>query len=319
MADSYLQYLSRRVALSIGEVFLSITLLFGLTTLMAWRKLHSRVAYARYCLTHFCPSSVPPPEKMRAQVMEAHDLYTPFLDRYVNHLINVVTLDWGSSTSFQAPVYHVLDGRIQTTLEYVVPGLVVAILVGIGLGMLAALTKNSRWDWTTRVIAYTLFGIPAFVVAAYLSTGGDSFLVRLARGMSASQIAALAIALSLLGNQLRLSRAAALEETGEKFVRLLQAKGASRIRVGRHILRNAATTIASATLGELLTIVMLNIYVLEYVLDIDGIALASLRAVQNGDVSLAISSTLVLILFGISGNLLQDLLYGYLDPRTYTS
>jgi|AntRauMinimDraft_4_1070384.scaffolds.fasta_scaffold00082_3 peptide/nickel transport system permease protein len=320
MAESYLRYLARRVALSVGEVILSVTLLFGLTTLMAYRKLHGRVAFARYCLSHSCPTSdPPPPPEMRAQIIDLHNLDTPLVERFLIHWVDLATFDWGYSTVFQAPVASVLQGRISTTAEYVLPGIAVAGVLGIVLGLIAALAKNSNWDWSIRLLAYTVIAIPSFVVATYLYVNNLTGPARLAQGLNKAQIASLALAISLLGNQIRHSRGAVLGEHQKSFVRFLRAKGASPVRIGRHILRNATATLAAATLGELLTIVMLNIYVLEYVLDIEGIALASLQAVESGDVSLAISSTLVLVLGGVAGNLIQDLVLGYVDPRSHSS
>lgn len=320
MAENYLRYLARRLVLAVGEGVLSVTLLFGLTTLMAYQKLHGRVAFARYCLSHPCPTSdPPPPAEMRARIIDLHNLDTPLLERFLTHWVDLLRLDWGYSTAFQTPVADVLHGRIITTAEYVLPGIAVACVLGVCLGLIAALAKNSSWDWGIRLLAYTIIAIPAFVVATYLYVGDLRGPAKLARGLTKPQIASLALAVSLLGNQIRHSRTAVLGERGKAFVRFLHAKGATRVRIGRHILRNATATLAAATLGELLTIVMLNIYVLEYVLNIEGIALASLQAVEAGDVSLAIASTLVLVLGGIAGNLIQDLLLGYLDPRSYSS
>lgn len=320
MAETYLRYLVRRIILSIGEAVLSVTLLFGLTTLMAYRKLHGRVAFARYCLNHPCPTSdPPPPPEMRARIIELHNLDTPLVERFLAYWGDLVALDWGYSTAFGVPVSQVLEGRITTTLEYVVPGITIACLVGVVLGLIAGIAKNSGWDWSIRLLAYTLVAIPSFLVATYLVTGTASGPARVLRDLSKPQIASLALAVSLVGNQIRHARTAVLSERGKDFVRFLHAKGATRLRVGRHILRNATATLTAATLGELLTIVMLNIYVLEYVLGIEGVALASLQAVEAGDVSLAVSSTLVLVLGGIAGNLVQDLLLGYVDPRTYAA
>jgi len=320
MSESYFRYLARRILLSVGEIVLSITLMFGLTTLMAYRKLHGRVAFARYCLSHPCPASdPPPPAKMRAQIMDLHNLDMPLADRFLTHWINLATGDWGYSTAFQAPVARVLQGRISTTAEYVLPGIAVAGILGVILGLVAALRKDSNWDWSIRLLAYTVVAIPPFIVAVTLYAGDLSGPAKFANSFSKSQIASLALAISLLGNQIRHSRTAVLGEREKSFVRFLQAKGATPVRISRHILRNATATLAAATLGEVLTIVMLNIYVLEYVLNIEGITLASLRAVESGDVSLAISSTLILVLGGIAGNLIQDLVLGYLDPRLYLS
>ncbi len=94
MAKSYPRYLARRIALSVGEVVLGVTILFGLTTVMAYRKLYARVAFPRYCLNHPCPrSNLPPPPEMQARITDPHNLDPTLIERFLAHWINLLTLD----------------------------------------------------------------------------------------------------------------------------------------------------------------------------------------------------------------------------------
>ena len=143
-------------------------------------------------------------------------------------------------------------------------------------------------------------------------------------------IAMLAVAFGLLAGQLRFARASALEQTGEAFVKMLRAKGASRFRLARHVFRNAALPIVSLSITELLAVLVLNIYVIERALAIPGLASASLRSigiVQGGgygsppamaDIPLFIWSVMIIVVIGIVLSFLQDVLSGYLDPRIGT-
>ena len=133
--------------------------------------------------------------------------------------------------------------------------------------------------------------------------------------LSTQTMATLAVAFGLLAGQVRFVRGAVLDEVNNEFVKLLRAKGATPRTVARHLLRNAAIPIVSLSVAELLGVLMLNIYVIESVLGISGLAEASLRAVRMPDIRLAIWTTMVLVFIGLLGNLLQDILYGYLDPR----
>ena len=123
-------------------------------------------------------------------------------------------------------------------------------------------------------------------MATYLYLDNGTATARLTQ----QQVASLALALSLLGNHIRQPLASVLGEHGKPFVRFLRAKGAGPVRIGPHILRNATATLTAATLEGILTTVMLNISVLDYVLDVEGITLASLPAVEASDVSLAVST-----------------------------
>ena len=90
------------------------------------------------------------------------------------------------------------------------------------------------------------------------------------------------------------------------------------MRLARHVLRNAALPIISLSVTELVGVLVLQIYVLELVLGIDGIAQVSLTAIRESDVALVIWTTMVVVVVGITGNFLKDALYGLLDTRVTT-
>lgn len=313
---SYLRFLARRAAFAVLSAYLVVTVTFALINLTLWEELRNLLALARY--GGATPEEV---ERIRQGFMRSRNLEAPLHERYVGWLVDVTTLQWGYSFSYHSPVVEVLDGRVPTTLEYVVPGVLLAVVLGVLVGVFAALAKDGTVDWSVRAGAYLLLGVPTFMVVVYyqyLSGTGLAMVggVRLAAPALHPQVlAAVTVACSLVAGQLRFSRTAALEQTGRTFVKMLRAKGAKRLRVGRHVLRNAAIPIVSLSISELLAVLVLDIYVIEDVLRIDGLALASLRAIQQSDIPLVIWTTMVIVFVGITGNFLQDVLYGYLDPR----
>ena len=325
---SYLGYVARRAAFAIASVYAIVTLVLAMGTVIVREDLQNALANARW-------NGADPAElaQLERRLTATFGLDEPWIDRLVGWWIDVTTFDWGYSTAFDRPVRAVLDGRIVTTLEYVVPGVLLAIALGVLAGLLAALRTNGRFDWSVRVGAYALLGIPAFMLGFYgLALSGSEFGLLggwylVVHPLNDMTIAALAVALGLLAGQLRFARAAALEQTGEAFVKMLKAKGAGRLRLARHVLRNAALPIMSLSITELLAVLVLDIYAIEAVLGVPGFARASLRAVgvvEGGgfgsatviaDVPLLLWSVLLVVFIGITASFLQDVVAGYLDPR----
>ena len=274
---------------------------------------------------------------------EARGLDDPVHVRYVDWLVDVSTLDFGYSFSMDTAVSKVLWPSLQRTALYTIPALLFAVLLGTLLGALSGSLTGGLPDWTSRVVVYAAVGVPTFIGAfvflkpfyadiAWLRLlswdhtpfWNDGFVVNPNKGLWPTDkplrflVPAAIFAFALVGWQLRYVRTAYLERDGDESVKLHWAKGASRFRVTRHVLRNAAVPIVSASLSELLAVVLLNIYVVETVFGIQGVAALNMIAVRARDMPLVIATSLVLALGGILASYVQDLLYGFLDPRIGT-
>lgn len=307
-AVSFLRYVGERVAFAVLSAYAVVTVLFLAVTAGAWFRVQERLALARYN-----GASEAAVDRLRARLVEERGLDAPLYDRYFDWLVDVTTLQWGDSLVYRQSIVSVLDGRVQTTLGYVLPGVALGVALGVGLGVFVALRRDGVLDWGARLGAYALLGVPSFMLVLYVS-----FFTSLTLRAGATDtwvVASLVVASAVLAGQLRFARTAALEQTGKAFVKTLRAKGATRLRLGRHVLRNASLQVISMSISDLLSVMVLTVYVVEEVLMIDGLATASLRGVRESDISLVIWTTLVIVVIGIVGNLLKDLLYGYLDPR----
>jgi len=305
---SYLRFLARRAAFAVLSAYIVVSITFFLVASTLRLRLRQRLARAEWGR-----ASESTLESLRSGFVAARNLDTPLHERYVGYLVDVTTLEWGWSFAFNEPVIAVLDGRVQATLGYVVPGVVLAVVLGVAFGLFAALAKDSGFDWSVRLVSYVLFGIPVFMFVIYLRFLTTTTGVLPTLGQYTLAISAVAV--SLLAGQIRFARSAALEQTGRAFVKMLRAKGANRRRLARHVLRNAALPIVSLSMTELLAVLVLNIYIIEAVTGIQGLAGATLRAIRDSDTALVIWTTMVIVFIGIVGNFLQDVLYGSLDPR----
>ncbi len=303
----YIRYAIRRVVFAVLSVYATVTAVFLAVTLGAALEINQRLALARYQGTD--SDEV---ERLEASLAARRNLDEPLYSRYLDWLIDVSTFQWGDSLIYDQSVISVLDGRVQTTLGYVVPGVVLGVGLGVGLGAFVAFRHDGVLDWSTRVGAYALLGVPSFMLVLY----AELFGIQFTSGSATTWLAAtLAVAAAILAGQLRFARMAMLAQTGQAFMKVLRAKGASRWQLMQHVFRNASLQVVSISISDLLSVMVLTLFVVEEVLPIDGLAAASLRAALESDTALVIWTTLVVVFLGVAGNLLKDLLYGYLDPR----
>lgn len=265
----------------------------------------------------------------------------PLLDRYVRFLENLVTLDWGRSVSrlgnVGPPVTTLLVRHAPYTLLYVVPAIVVGFTAGIGLGAYAALRRGGHVDRAVQSVGYLAFGVPNFVVAqlslvvlsAQLGlveftlgtsqgkyyTGGAPVDVWTVDALVQFGIVATILAITLAGGQVRYARSKCLEYANADFVRLARAKGASDWRVMAHVLRTAGLPLLTGFLDDVVTTLLVHVFVLEFVFDLPGLGQLGLVSVKARDVSSTMAIVVVVVTVTILVNFLQDLGMGVVDPR----
>lgn len=266
-------------------------------------------------------------EQAVADYRERRNLDDPLPERYVGWLVGVATLDWGFSYSRGQPVTNVVASSLPYTLLYVLPAMAVSLVGGLLAGLYSATHRRSPLDRLNAGAAYLGFGLPEFWLGQILlltvvggaggaGVGFDPQAGPLAPGNRlVVGLAGAVLATTLLAGQFRYTRAELLEYVGTDFVKLVRAKGAGSWRVGRHLLRVAAVPLLSLSVTELLGVLVLNIYVVEYVFGIPGLGRVTLTAIQDRDIPLVVGTSLVVALIGVLANTVQDAGYALLDPR----
>ena len=131
-------------------------------------------------------------------------------------------------------------------------------------------------------------------------------------GASRSQTVGIA---ALVGGYVSFTRAYATEIASAEFVRLVRAKGANRLRIGKHVIRNAAIPVVSMLFTEALALLLLTVFVVEQLFGIEGFGSVLLGAVESRDIPVLLGSTVVVIAVGVLGPITRHLSYGVLDPR----
>jgi peptide/nickel transport system permease protein len=323
---SQLRFVARRAAFAVLAAYLVVSLTFMVVVASPNVNLGGELAQAG-----MGGASEEEIEELREEYWAERGGEDP-VKRYARFMTGIVTLDWGESYELEEPVTDIVWNRLRYTMAYVVPGVVLAFAVGSLLGVLGAFKQGSFVDNTARLAGYLAMGLPAFWLAHFLDAEVKWLLPWLSPSRAAFvasprisdlwtfshplrySLPALVLSLGLVAGLLQHSRAESIEYERAEFVKLLEAKGSSRLRVARHVLRNAAIPILTLSFVEVLGVLMLNIYIIESVFGIPGLGTISLFAVENQDTPLILGSTMVLVFIGIGGNFLQDVLYGYLDP-----
>ncbi len=276
---------------------------------------------------------------------ESMGLNEPFIMQYFNYVTGLFTGDWGMSLLTNRNVGSDLIERFPATLELVLLSMLIAIVVGIPLGVISAVRKDKFFDHLSRIFALSGVAIPRFwlgimlqIVFAYwlsmLPTVGRGEIIptnitglRLLDSLLTGNIEAFvdsfkhiilpAIALSVgtLAQIMRMTRANMIEQLNKDYITAAKAYGLpSKLIIHRYMLKNAFTstlTVIGLSFGYLLG----NAFLVEAVFGWPGIAQYGIDAVIYKDFNAIIGVTLVIgIIFSIT-NLLVDLIYGYLDPR----
>ncbi|GAA0469933.1 ABC transporter permease [Halococcus dombrowskii] len=266
---------------------------------------------------------------------QQRNLDEPVGERYVDWLGDVATLDlgtafgttrtgtmFGQSYSEGTPVTSLVASAVSRTLSYLVPAIVFSVVVGISIGVYTATRQHTLVDRLGTSVAHLGFSLPNFWLAevVVLSGIGVGGLLSGAPGRTNEFLytvvfPAAVLGTSLLAGQLRYARAQSLEYIDAEFIKLVRAKGAGSRRVARHLLRNAAVPLLSLFFADMLGIVVLNVFVIEYVFGIQGLGGLSLVAIQSRDMPVILGTTLVIVLVGVLGNFVQDVVSLVVDPR----
>ncbi|ELZ13813.1 ABC transporter permease [Halovivax asiaticus JCM 14624] len=256
-------------------------------------------------------------EARTREYMASRGLDEPLLERYVDWMGRMLTFDWGQSITSGEPVIGLVREGLVRTAAYVVPGITLAIVLGIGFGLYAALRPESRLAGLGIGTAYLAFAVPNFWVGGMLySLDGTAFDAPPV--LFDSILPIVLTATTLLGGYVSYARAHSREYASTQFVKLVKTKGAGPITVARHIVRNAAIPFVSMVFVEALALLVLSVFVIETLFGIDGFGMQLFTAIETRDLPIVLGSTLAIVAVGITGNILQDIAYTALDPRVDT-
>lgn len=281
-------------------------------------------------LAQFAADPSVPPE-VRDAIRENLGLNDPWYIRYVKWLAALLRGDWGYSFASRVPVLDLIAQRLPQTLQVVGVAYLVAILMGIPIGIISAVRPYSLFDNLATTFAFIGFSVPTFFTGLLLIL---IFSVRLnwlpfiydstlrvtdwetfTRQVRQMLMPVTVLALFQTGSLTRFVRAAMLENLPADYARTARAKGLSEQAVVlRHVFRNSMIPVVTLLALGVPTI-FTGAIVTEQIFRINGIGELLIKSIQNSDTPVVMAITFIFAVLVVVFNLIADVLYGILDPR----
>lgn len=263
------------------------------------------------------------PETIKA-IREKMNLDKPLPVQYINYLGNVIQGDLGRSEVRQEDVMPAILERFPATIELALASIIIAIIIGVPIGVISAIKQYSLLDRFFMVFAIAGVSAPNFWVGqililflAYqlkvLPDGGYSeyfpenikFLILPALALGIREVAVIA----------RLTRSSMLEVVRQDYIRTARAKGLKEFTVVvHHGLRNALVPIVTY-IGMDVGYLLGGAVITETIFTRPGIGLLAVQALRDKDIPMVLGTVLFASFLIVIANLLTDLSYAALDPR----
>jgi peptide/nickel transport system permease protein len=252
-------------------------------------------------------------------VREQLGLARPVWEQFAGYLWKLMQGDLGRSYLQRTQVTDLLAARLPASLLLMVGGIFCELVIGLTLGTIAALRRNSAIDQGLMITALMFISTPQYVVSLSLIYVFAYWLGWFPIGGYGEfkHLVLPSIALGLLGGgwYARVTRSSVIEVLRQDFIRTARAKGLDRWRiVSVHILPNAALPII-AMVGIDIGYFMGSIVVVESVFGWPGIGQLTWQAIQQIDIPIIMGVTLLSACAIVLGNLLADLVAPLIDPR----
>ena len=266
-------------------------------------------------------------EEQRAVVEEQWGLDKPFLVRYVDFVVNVCKGDLGTSYATNQDVFDSVMTRMPATLKLAAFSMLLALMVSVPLGILAALKHNSIWDSLATALATVGVSLPKFWFGLVLmiffslrlgwlpSTGSAELSEGLGTFLSYIIMPAASLALGMAATQTRMIRSSMLDVLNQDYVRYARSKGLrERVVIWGHALKNAMIPVITVIGGEVGGLLG-GAVVTESIFSWPGVGRLMMNSISKRDYPMIQGITLMLCISYLLVNLFIDIVYAWVDPR----
>ena len=244
----------------------------------------------------------------------------PLFQQYLTYLKDIVTrFDFGPSLKQRGrDVITVIGDGLKTSAKLGIVAAVIVLIIGVVLGAIAALRRNSWIEKVIMVITTAFVSIPSFIMGALLLI---AFSLNLhwfpANGASAGGYVLPIVTLSLypMAYITRLTRSSMLDVLGQDYIRTARAKGVAKYKIiFGHALKNSLLPVITY-FGPMLAYIVTGSLVVEKIFAIPGVGRVFVDSITARDYPMIMGTTIVLATFIVVMNLISDVLYKIVDPR----
>lgn len=300
-----LKYISKRIVYMLLSLLLIVTATFFLMKSAPGGPFTSEKAVS--------------PE-IKKNLEEFYGLNQPWYKQYGDYLGSIARWDFGPSFKYKGQtVNDLIDQGFPVSFMLGLEALILAVAVGIILGVIAALNHNRWQDYGAMILAVLGISVPSFIMAAVLQyllatelgwfpvAGWDSWIYTF--------LPALALAASPMAFIARLTRSSMLEVLSNDYIKTAKAKGLSRnVITVKHAIRNALLPVVSY-LGPLAASVLTGSFIIEKIFGIPGLGAHFVTSISNRDYTTIMGVTVFFSIILLVSILIVDILYGLIDPR----
>lgn len=266
------------------------------------------------------------------EVLEAElGLDKSILAQLGDWIAGAVQGDLGNSLWSGQPVTEVISDRLPVTVQLAIMSVILAILIGIPIGVISAVKHNSFIDHLLRVTSVGGLSIPNFWMGLILLTGlalvlnwipplgYQSFFENPVVNIQQMILPAICLAITLSASIVRMTRSAVLEVLHSEFIRTVRSKGAKeRVVIYKHALRNSLVSVVTL-IGLQVGYLLGGTVVLESIFSLPGLGSLIFETVSSRDYPIIQASVLIFGAMFLLINLIVDILYGWVDPRIRNS
>jgi oligopeptide transport system permease protein len=265
------------------------------------------------------------PETTLKALNAKYGLDKPMIIQLGMYVTNIFKGDLGLSMYYNRPVMDIIFQAFPYSLELGLRAIIFATIMGVLLGIVAAVKRGTKWDTAAMLLAVVGVSVPSFIIGALLqyflglklfqATGIKFFPITGWNIASSKLLPSFALSFGTLATISRLMRTSMLDTLGQDYIKTAKSKGLSQKKIiWRHAVRNAIMPVITV-LGPIAAGVLTGAFVVENIFAVPGMGKFFVISIQNRDYTMISGLTLFYGSFLVLANLIVDLLYGFIDPR----
>lgn len=284
----------------------------------------TRVLPGNPAVTILGPQATPEAIEKMEEEMGLND---PLPIQYINYIKGVLTGDLGTSYRYNQPVATLILEKLPNTLQLALASLIIALVIGIPVGLLSAVKQYSVFDYVSMFLALIGVSIPSFwlgLMLVLVFSVNLGWLPTMGMGSMAAGFGDVLVHLILpafclstgsMANFARISRSSMLEVLDQDYMKAVRAKGIREsVVVMKHGFKNALPPIVTV-LGMRISALMTGAIMVESIFSWPGIGRLIVDAINNNDYELIQGSVLFMAVLYVLVNLAVDIAYLYINPK----
>ena len=262
-----------------------------------------------------------------AKMEEEMGLHDPMPVQYINYMKRILTGDLGTSYRYNRPVADLIFEKLPNTLQIALASLIIALLIGVPVGIISAVKQYSVFDYISMIAALIGVSMPSFWLGLMLvlifsvnlgwfpTMGMGAISNGIGDVISHLFLPSLCLSFGSMANFARISRSSMLEVIDQDYMKAVRAKGIrENVVIIKHGLKYALPPIVTV-LGMRIAALMTGAIMIETIFAWPGIGRLIVDAINNNDFEMIQGTVLFMAILYVTVNLVVDIIYLYINPK----